>query len=77
MKGIVPLLGIGTSETLRTWARREQIDAGARAGVTTGGRRTEASQFHLRCGLRSVGVTCGFVVWTVSATRLPSRAVRS
>ena len=28
-------LGIGTPETLRTWIRRREIDAGSRSGVTT------------------------------------------
>lgn len=28
------MLGIGSSETLRTWIRRSEIDAGQRPGVT-------------------------------------------
>lgn len=28
-------LGIGTPETLRTWIRRAEVDAGSRPGVTT------------------------------------------
>jgi len=28
-------LGIGTPETLRTWIRRREVDAGSRPGVTT------------------------------------------
>lgn len=28
-------LGIGTPETLRTWIRRSEVDAGSRPGVTT------------------------------------------
>lgn len=28
-------LGIGSTETVRMWVRRQQVDAGARPGVTT------------------------------------------
>ena len=30
------MLGIGSPETIRTWIRRQQVDAGERPGVTTG-----------------------------------------
>ncbi len=29
------ILGIGTPETLRTWIRRDEVDAGKRPGVTS------------------------------------------
>ena len=32
---IAAMLGIGTAETLRTWVRQAQVDAGARAGVSS------------------------------------------
>jgi transposase len=35
MKAVAAKLGIGTTETLRKWVRQEQIDTGARPGVTT------------------------------------------
>ncbi|MFC5957299.1 IS3 family transposase [Streptomyces pratens] len=35
MKAVAQKLGIGTTETLRTWVRRDQIDAGTRPGTTS------------------------------------------
>ncbi len=32
---VAGMLGIGSAETIRTWIRRVQVDAGQRAGVTT------------------------------------------
>ena len=32
---VAQMLGIGSPETIRTWIRREQVDAGDRPGVTT------------------------------------------
>ena len=32
---VAGMLGIGSPETIRTWIRRLEVDAGARAGVTT------------------------------------------
>lgn len=32
---VAGMLGIGTSETLRTWIRRSEVDAGQRPGVTS------------------------------------------
>lgn len=35
MTAVAQMLGIGSPETIRTWIRRNQIDAGDRPGVTT------------------------------------------
>ena len=35
MKSIAAKLGIGTAESLRTWVRRAEVDAGTRPGVST------------------------------------------
>lgn len=35
MKAVTEKLGIGSTETLRNWVRQDQIDAGARPGVTS------------------------------------------
>jgi transposase len=35
MEHVAKLLGIGSAETVRTWVRREEVDAGRRPGVTT------------------------------------------
>lgn len=32
---VAGMLGIGSPETIRTWIRRQQVDAGDRPGVTT------------------------------------------
>lgn len=32
---VTRMLGIGSAETVRTWVRRMQVDAGQRSGVTT------------------------------------------
>jgi len=32
---VAQMLGIGSPETIRTWIRRTQVDAGERPGVTT------------------------------------------
>jgi len=35
MTAVAQMLGIGSPETIRTWIRRNQVDAGERPGVTT------------------------------------------
>ena len=35
MEAVARLLGIGSAETVRTWVRRSEVDAGHRPGVTT------------------------------------------
>jgi transposase len=35
MKAVAAKLGIGTAETVRTWVRKSQVDAGLRPGVTS------------------------------------------
>lgn len=35
MTAVAQMLGIGSPETIRTWIRRDQVDAGQRPGVTT------------------------------------------
>lgn len=35
MTTVTQMLGIGSPETIRTWIRREKVDAGDRPGVTT------------------------------------------
>ena len=35
MTAVAGMLGIGSPETIRTWIRRREVDAGDRAGVTT------------------------------------------
>jgi transposase len=35
MKAVASKLGIGATETLRTWVRQDQVDSGSRPGTTT------------------------------------------
>lgn len=35
MTAVAGMLGIGSTETIRAWIRRQQVDAGDRPGVTT------------------------------------------
>ncbi|KOV91476.1 transposase [Streptomyces sp. NRRL WC-3723] len=35
MKAVAAKLGIGSAETLRTWVRKAEVDAGQRPGVTS------------------------------------------
>ncbi|MDH6436012.1 transposase [Streptomyces sp. SAI-144] len=35
MKAVAAKLGIGAAETVRTWARKAEVDAGQRAGATS------------------------------------------
>ncbi|MCX4784353.1 hypothetical protein OG435_48205 [Streptomyces sp. NBC_01264] len=54
IKAVAEMLGIGSTETLRKWVRQDQIDSGARSGVTSEesagdeerDRRAEAGERH-------------------------------
>jgi transposase len=35
MKAVASKLGIGTTETLRTWVHQDHVDSGTRPGTTT------------------------------------------
>jgi transposase len=35
IEAVAAEMGIGTAETLRKWVRREEVDGGSRAGVTS------------------------------------------
>lgn len=35
MKAVASKLGIGSTETLRSWVRQDQVDGGTRPGTTT------------------------------------------
>ena len=35
METVAKLLGVGSTETIRTWVRRAEVDGGRRPGVTT------------------------------------------
>ncbi|MFF6947036.1 transposase, partial [Streptomyces lavendulae] len=41
MKAVAQKLGIGTTETLRKWVRRDQVDAGERGDMLTTAERGE------------------------------------
>ena len=35
MEHVAKLLGVGSTETIRSWVRRSEVNAGSRPGVTT------------------------------------------
>jgi transposase len=35
MEAVAKLLGVGSTETIRSWVRRAEVNAGSRPGVTT------------------------------------------
>ncbi|MET7584757.1 transposase [Streptomyces microflavus] len=52
MKAVAAKLGIGAAETVRTWVRKTEVDAGQRPGVTSAGaaeiKRLRAENAELR-----------------------------
>src|SRR4051812_18948837 len=71
MRSVAQKLGIGTTETVRKWVRRAEVDAGARPGVTSEEsaelRRLKAEVKELRRADESRQAAAGFL----SAPRLP------
>ena len=65
MRSVAANLGIGTTETVRKWVRRAEIDAGARPGVTTEEsvemRRLRAEVRELRRAKRDPPGSSGFL----------------
>ncbi len=58
IESVADKLGIGTAQTLHSWVRRDQVDSGGRAGLTSGMAaemrklRARASGRGLRAGVR-------------------------
>jgi len=64
MRSVAQKLGIGTTETVRKWVRRAEIDAGGRAGVTSEEsgelRRLRAENRELRRANEILKAAAGF-----------------
>ena len=64
MRSVAQKLGIGTTETVRKWVRRAEVDAGARPGVTSEEsaelRRLKAEVWELRRANEILKAAAGF-----------------
>ena len=64
MRSVAQKLGIGTTETVRKWVRRAEVDAGARPGVTSDEsaelRRLKAEVRKLRRANEALKAAAGF-----------------
>src|SRR5687768_7181997 len=56
MRSVAQKLGIGTTETVRKWVRRAEVDAGARPGVTS---EESAELRRLKAEVKELPAPCG------------------
>ncbi|MEU3837984.1 IS3 family transposase [Streptomyces microflavus] len=65
MKAVAAKLGIGAAETVRTWVRKTEVDAGQRPGVTSAGaaeiKRLRAENAELRRANEILKAASGFL----------------